>query len=201
MALDNSIVTTTELLEGLHDPGNRIVWEEFDRRYRPILLGFLCRTGLGSADAADVAQETLACFVRDYRQGRYHREQGRLRSWLIGIARYRLADHQRKRVRRRELRGESAIAGLPDDEESEAIWEAERRRLLFHQAIVELRQTTRFNERTISAFERIALRNEPVDAVAREMGLTPQEIYNAKNRVVERLRDIVKRYETNMLGD
>jgi RNA polymerase sigma-70 factor (ECF subfamily) len=201
MNLPGHMTTTTELLDGLHDRGNHAAWEEFDRRYRPILMGFLRRMGLDGTDAADVAQETLACFVKDYRQRRYDREQGRLRSWLIGIARCRLADEQRRRGRWKELRGDSAIGNLPDEVESDAIWEAEQRQFIFEQAVRELRQTTRFNARTLEAFERIALKQEPVADVARDMGLSAQEIYNAKNRVVERLRDLVKRYEVNFLGD
>lgn len=193
--------TTTQLLDGLHDQGNRAVWEEFDRRYRPILMGYLHRMGLDAADAADVAQDTLASFVKDYRLQRYDRRAGRLRSWLIGIARCRLADQQRQRGRRKEVRGESAIFDLPDEAESDAIWEAEQRQFIFEQAVGELRRTSRFNARTLEAFDRIALKQEPVAIVAREMGLTPQEIYNAKNRVVERLRDLVKRYEFNFIGD
>jgi RNA polymerase sigma-70 factor (ECF subfamily) len=193
-------ITTTELLEGLHESGNRAAWNEFDRRYRPILVAFLRRMGINEDDAADVAQETLACFVKDYREHKYDRQQGRLRSWLIGIARCRLADQRRAIGRRRELRGESAIAGLPDEADAESIWEVEQRRFIFEQAITELRQTTRFNERTISAFERVVLRHEPVETVAEQLELTPQEIYNAKNRVVERLRELVKRYEVGFLG-
>ncbi len=193
-------ITTTELLEGLHDPGKRAVWDEFDRRYRPILIGFLRRMGLDDSDAADVAQETLACFVADYRQKKYDRAQGRLRSWLIGIARCRLADLRRAEGRRRELRGESAIVTLPDDADVDAVWEAEERRAIFEQAVRELRQTTRFNERTIEAFERVVLRREPIEAVSAALELTAQEIYNAKNRVVERLRELVKRYEAGYVG-
>lgn len=195
-----AIATTTELLNGLHEVGNRGAWEEFDRRYRPILIGFLRRTGLNENDAADVAQETLVHFVQDYRQNKYDRERGRLRSWLIGIARCRLADLRRTKSRRRELRGESAIGGLPDDVDLDALWEAEERRFVFSQAIGELRENGRFNARTMEAFDRVVLRHEPVEAVSEHLGLTPQEIYNAKNRVVERLREIVRRYETGFLG-
>lgn len=191
--------TTTQLLDGLHESGNRAAWSEFDRRYRPILIGFLRRMGLNDADAADVAQETLACFVKEYRAGRYDRQQGRLRSWLVGIARHRLADLRRVQGRRGELRGESAIADLSDDDgvDAEAVWESEQRRIIFEQAIADLRQTTRFNERTIEAFERVVLRRESVDEVSAQLGLTPQEIYNAKNRVVDRLREIARRYEAD----
>lgn len=195
------VTTTTNLLAGLHDCGNRAVWEEFDRRYRPILVGFLCRMGLNASDAADVAQETLTHFVQDYRDHKYDRERGRLRSWLIGIARYRLADWRRAAGRRRELRGESAIGALSDGADAEAAWEAEERRFIFEQALTELRQATSFNERTIAAFERVALNREPIDVVAAALGLTPQAIYNAKNRVVEKLREIVARYEACFAGD
>lgn len=189
--------TTIELLDGLHDSNNRAAWDEFDRRYRPILIAFLRRMGLDETDAADVAQDTLTCFVQDYRARKYVREQGRLRSWLIGIARCRLADLRRLKGRRRERRGESAIEGLPNDSDADAIWEAEKRRVMFLQAVAELRETTRFNERTIQAFERVVLRHEPVEYVSAELGLSAQEIYNAKNRVVERLREIVARYDAD----
>lgn len=193
--------TTTELLAGLHDSGNRAAWDEFDRRYRPILIAFLRRMGLSDADAADVAQETLACFVQDYRRNKYDRAQGRLRSWLIGIARCRLADLRRARGRRREARGESAIVDLPADAEAETAWDAAEHRYIFEQAISELRKTARFHERTVEAFDRAVLQREPIETVSAALGLTPQEIYNAKNRVVQRLREIVQRYEEAFRDD
>ncbi|QOJ15694.1 MAG: sigma-70 family RNA polymerase sigma factor [Planctomycetia bacterium] len=191
--------TTTELLDGLHQSGNRAAWSEFDRRYRPILIAFLTRMGLDHADAADVAQETLACFVRDYRLNRYDRSRGRLRTWLISIARCRLADLRREEGRRRESPA-AALDAVADDREADAIWEAEQRRFIFEQAVADLRSTTRFSERTIEAFERVVLRREPVDQVSTDVGLSPQEIYNAKNRIVERLRELVQRYEERFVG-
>jgi RNA polymerase sigma factor (sigma-70 family) len=193
--------TTTELLDGLHKPGNQSAWDEFDRRYRPILFAFLRRMGVNEIDADDVAQETLVSFVRDYRENKYDRHRGRLRTWLMGIARCRLADFRRAAGRRRAWRGGSAIEQLPDDDEAEAIWDEEQRRLIFEQAFHELRQTARFRERTLEAFDRVMLRHEPIELVSTQLGLTPQEIYNAKNRVVARLREIAGRYEASYLGD
>jgi hypothetical protein len=86
------------------------------------------------------------------------------------------------------------IDQLPDDVDAEALWEAEQRKVILQQAIEELRQRTRFTERTIQAFERVVLGAEPIETVAVQLGMTPQEIYNAKNRIVEKLREIVQRY-------
>lgn len=192
--------TTTALLAGLHDAHNGVAWSSFDRLYRPILLGFLRRSGLTENDAADIAQETLLCFVRDYRAGKYRRASGRLRSWLIGIARCRLADQRRAAMRRGAMRGESVMSAIPDDDsDAGTLWEQEQRRVVFQQAVSELRETSRFDDRTIRAFERVVLLREPVERVADELGLTPQEIYNAKNRIVDRLRVLVKRYDEEPL--
>jgi len=42
-----STQTTTKLLEELKDEANADAWNEFDTRYRPILIGFARRLGLG----------------------------------------------------------------------------------------------------------------------------------------------------------
>ncbi len=186
--------TTTTLLEGLKDESASTIWDEFDRRYRTILYGFARRLGLDDTDAADVAQETLLRFVRDYRAGRYNRGAGRLRAWLIGIARYRVADLRRERARHGAARGESAMADVPDDSEAESIWDAEQRQFVFDQALAELRTTTRLSEQTLEAFERVVLRQESVSDVAAALGVTPQEIYDAKSRIVEKLRGVLAKY-------
>ena len=79
--------TATAMLEDLRDPGNQTVWQEFDTRYRPILIGFARKLGLSNEDSADAAQDALIQFVRSYRAGKYERQRGRLSSWVIGIAR------------------------------------------------------------------------------------------------------------------
>ncbi len=58
--------TTTTLLEELHDSANDAVWREFDARYRPILVSFAKKFGLDDDDSVEVAQESLAQFVKDY---------------------------------------------------------------------------------------------------------------------------------------
>ena len=145
--------TTTALLEALRDPGNEAVWREFDDRYRPIIFGFVRRLGFGNEDAADLAQETLTRVVQDHRAGKYDRERGRLRFWIIGIVKHRVADLRRDRAKRREWRGESAIIELPDEDSLTADWEAERKRAILLQAVAELREQTKLNAKTILAFE------------------------------------------------
>ena len=105
MSVSMHTTTTTQLLEALFGPGEEAVWREFDARYRPIIFAFARELGVAAEDAADVAQQTLTEFLRDYRAGKYDRRRGRLRAWIIGIARHRVLDTLRQRTRNQAVRG------------------------------------------------------------------------------------------------
>ncbi len=197
MSAPSGHTTTTALLDSLKDAGNSNVWVEFDARYRPILVGFARKLGLSQEDSADVAQQAMMEFVRDYRSNLYQRGKGKLSSWLIAIARNRAVDLQRSQGRRREWRGESAIdqanegGSLQDEGSLNAIWDAERKHAILAAALARLRETSRMSEPTIKAFELVAIRGVPSEAAARECGMTVDEVYVAKNRVTKQLREIV----------
>jgi RNA polymerase sigma factor (sigma-70 family) len=183
--------TTTQLLAALHEGSNESVWLEFDRRFRPIVYGLARRLDLDEDRAADVAQQTMTEFLRDYRAGRYDRAKGRLRSWILGIARHRALDALRDRARHRGWRGESAIAAVPGPNAVERIWDEESDRIMFQQAMQSLREATRTEPRTLHVFERVALDAVPPRVVAEEFDLAVDEVYRIKNRVTKRLRAIV----------
>lgn len=187
--------TNTELLARLGDPADEEVWLEFDRRYRPIVLGFARRIGLTEHDASDLAQETLALFVREYRAGKYQRDRGRLRSWLIGMARIRAAEMRRRHFRRREARGESAFAEMPDEGTLEHIWEEEMRREILRTAMAELRQSRTLKQVTLDAFERLVVHHEAPDKVAERYGLSLNGVYKAKHRCMARLRTLLTKLQ------
>jgi DNA-directed RNA polymerase specialized sigma24 family protein len=93
-------ITTSTLLLRLRDFEDAEAWDGFVHRFRSPILRFAGSLGIRDTDAEDVAQETLLAFARDYREGRYDRERGRLSHWLFGIA-YRRALAQRRRNLRR----------------------------------------------------------------------------------------------------
>ncbi len=183
--------TTTALLEDLADPENESVWVEFDARFRPILAAFGRRLGLNEEDAADAAQDALARFVQAYRSGGYDRERGRLRSWMIGIARNAVRESQRKRLSRREVRGASAVIEMPDNGDVELIWEEEAERALLQEGLRELRKQSKANESTIRAFELLALGGRSPASVAEELGMSSNDVYLAKHRCLQKLRAIL----------
>lgn len=185
-------ITTTVLLDSLKDPARDSVWVEFDARYRPILTAFGRQFGLNRADAEEVAQETLAEFLRAYREGKYDRTKGRLSSWIISIAQNRALMRRRSLARRAALRGDSALVDLRNPAHLTQVWRAEQERAIFARAWEALRATGRTSDRTLEAFELVAMRGVPSEAVAAQCGITIDEVYAAKNRVTTRLRELIE---------
>src|SRR5262245_36240386 len=136
--LDIARLTTTQMLLALRTSSDSAAWEAFLSRFGPTVEAFARKLGMTDADAADIAQEALTEFVQHYQAGRYDRTKGRLGAWVMGIARNRILDMRRRYARRREYRGDSALADLPSDEHLSVIFEEEYRRVLFDRAMTEL---------------------------------------------------------------
>jgi RNA polymerase sigma factor (sigma-70 family) len=188
--------TTTRLIEDLRDPSNVAAWFAFDARYRPVLIAFARKLGFSQDDATELAQQTLAEFSRCYNDGRYQREQGRLSSWLIGIARNVGSAMRRKRGGAGErVGGDTMIAQMPDDMPDEQhltqVWRKEREHAILAEAMTILRASARMEEHTFRAFELFALRGVPAEEVAGQCGIGVDSVYVIKNRLTTRLREIV----------
>lgn len=187
-------MTSTRMLRDLKDPREQEAWRSFDARYRPLIAGVARRMGLGVEEAADVAQETLVTFMELHRSGRYERGRGRLRHWLMGIARNMM--FAARRGRRPALDVHSL--DVADQSDNAALWSRERSALLIRRAIDELRAESRLSERSLAAFERLVIAGQPASDVAAALGMTRQEVYLAKHRVAERLRETVARLDAEM---
>lgn len=188
--------TTTALLAALHDSSNAAAWEQFDRRYRPILVGFARSCGLAEHDAAELAQATIVRFIEQYRAGKYDRGRGRLGAWLVAIAKYGLLDMRRKETAQHLHRSDSAIVNLDDDRSIGDAYEQQRRLAILREALQELREKTKTDPRTIRAFELLHYHGMTVQAVAADLGMQVQDVYLAKSRVASRVREIVARIES-----
>ena len=181
--------TNTELLQGLSNPANRTVWTQYVERYRPLLERTAQRAGLRVADAEEVAQVALVDFADAYARGEYRRDQGRLRAWLFGILRNRVRDRGRELGRERELRaGETALDGVPAPADLERIWDEEWQAAILRRCAVLVRAEVR--PETFEAFERHVMQGEAVAQVAAELSLTPEQVYDAKRRILRRLREL-----------
>lgn len=198
MAADDSertltTATSTSLIEGLRDPANRTAWHAYVERYRPLIVRYARRVGVNASEAEDVAQTALMEFTSALRGGRYDRERGRLRTWLFGIVANQVR-RWRERVRPREVVGDETAAGQAlgaaqaPDELAQA-WDDEWRQAVLRQCLEAVGREVQ--PTTLAAFERFVLDGLDARAVAAELGLSPNAVFGAKRRVLERIRDLL----------
>lgn len=185
--------TSTTLLNALVDPRDEIAWRRFYARYMPMLLSCAKRAGLSDADAQDAVAETLTTFVQAYRAGRYDRGQGRLKSWLGGIAQNKIRKRLSRRIRVSvdavgpDGRGRSIEPAAPD--EMEAVFEREWRLDRLHAALEIIRREA--DPDMYQAFDLYAIKEWPVTKVAAFLNTTPNAVYINKTRTLKRLRQVV----------
>jgi RNA polymerase sigma-70 factor (ECF subfamily) len=185
-------ITTSTVLQNLLDFDNRAAWERFVSRFRRPIINFAQGVGLNSTDAEDVAQETMAAFAQGFREGKYDRSRGRLSQWLFGIA-YRKALDGRRKLARANTLGSSAVDQLlgqmiPDEQSASVSWDQEWEQSLLEQCLEQVQREV--DPVTFRAFE-LVVREEREAANAAEMlGVNIKLVYNAKHRVLKRIRDL-----------
>lgn len=184
--------TTSSILQGLRDYSDDRAWNRLAERFRIPIVAFARRVGVGGDEAEDVAQETLMAFAEAFRDGRYDREKGRLGKWLFGFA-HRQALAARRRAARHGDEGEMDLAHLPDEESAEQRWEEEWEQALLAMCLERARRE--FPPATFKAFDLASRTGRSAADVATELGLNTEAVYNAKHRVLTRLRELREELE------
>jgi len=177
--------THASLLARLVDHEDRSAWDEFLARYSALLRGFARRRGLSSHEADDVVQDVVTALVSALPTFEYDRERGRFRGLLKTIA-------VRAIARRREKDARSAPLGDRDvavDPEADDAWETEWRQ--YHMRLAMRTIEAEFGPRDRAAFERYALRGEGVRETAEALGLSVDQVYQAKSRITRRLSEVI----------
>jgi len=186
-------VTTSTVLRSLGELQNQVAWDRFVDRFRAPLVDFARRLGFQPSNAEDVAQETLLAFVRGYREGRYDRSRGRLSQWLFGIA-HKTVLHQRRLGWRAGEQvasptGETSFFhAIPDEAALTSSWDQSWEESLLKLCVERVQQEV--EPKTFQAFRLVVLDEQAPQRVADDLGVTIKLVYNAKHRVLKRVREI-----------
>lgn len=189
------LTTTTQLLDLLRTGEDDSAWRTLAARYSPVLEGVARQLGLRQPDAEDAAQQTLMELVREVRAGRFVHGRDSLRGWTTAVLRNRARDIQRLAARAAAPAAPHQLESIHDDR-LEDLWRLAREQQVFHEAMERLRRESGFAEPTMRAFELSALRGVPALEAARACGMSRDEVYVARNRVLSRLRRIVVQVES-----
>ena len=187
-------ITSATLLRDISGDATSARWGEFVVRYRPMMEAFL-RERFPHLEADDVIQETLIALVAKLPTYRYvPQETGFFHNYLTGILRrkaLRVCARDKRRGEVMENYRQEPMPANPEQEREEKAW----RESVYEIALQQVLADETIHGRTRQIFVRTAINNEKPEQVAESLGIARNAVDQAKNRMINRLRDIVAQLE------
>ena len=187
-----SETTSLSLLERARQ-NDRQAWERLVRLYGPEVYR-LCRVSqLQASDASDIVQEVFRAVAGHLH--RFHHDQpgDTFQGWLLTITRNKIRDHFKARAHRERAAGgtdmQQLLRQLPDldwSSSTEAGYVDSRANVMHR--VVELVRGD-FHQKTWLSFWLTTIEGREVEEVGRDLGLSKWAVYQAKSRVLRRIRE------------
>lgn len=183
--------TRASLLTALRR-GDARAWCETVDLYAPLVHHWCRRCGIPADSVADVMQEVFAAVARHIERFGYRQPSDSFRGWLWTVTRNKARDYLRSRQRQWDSPGGSTAlrrlaefadeSALPEDEPT---GDAEISGLI-RRGLEQVR--AQFTQRTWDAFWRCSIDGLSTEEVAKQLGMTPAGVRQARSRVLRRLR-------------
>ena len=185
-----SFSTHTTLLARLSEGCDQAAWREFYDRYGELIRSFARRRGLQPSDREDTLQDVMMSLTKAMPGFRYDPNKGKFRSYLKTItvrAIYKRTCQERGKVALEDIEG--VVAKALTDDELERQWEQDWR--LHHMRRALRRIEPEINKKELAAFEQYALAGRDARDTAAELGLSVEQVWQAKSRTLKRLGALI----------
>ncbi|MFQ5592214.1 MAG: RNA polymerase sigma factor [Phycisphaerae bacterium] len=187
--------THLTLLIRLRDRSDELSWDEFHDRYGELLYRYARGRGASHADAEDIVQEVELALFKAMDGFVYDARRGRFRGYLRSAVVHALGRHSSKHAREHAGYDPAALdcAAALREASTDGHWEREWR---LHRLRWALRSVAgEFEEKTLQAFQAHALGGMSVEETAEKLGLSKASVYQAKSRVIKRLKEKLEAIE------
>jgi RNA polymerase sigma-70 factor (ECF subfamily) len=166
-------------------------WTRLVTLYGPVVYRWCRQAGVARDDAPDLVQEIFTAVARHIAIFRRDRPGDSFGGWLRTITRNAVRGHFRSRLGQAVAQGgtdaHQQLEQVPEPSESlEAHDPREVADLVVPVGLDLVR--TEFESRTWEAFRRVAIEGQPSVRVANDLGMSVEAVYQAKSRVLRRLR-------------
>ena len=205
--VDELIPTRATLLERLKDWRDNSSWQEFFDIYWKLIYGVAIKGGLNKSEAEDVVQETMISVNKRIPTFKYNRDIGSFKGWLLNMTRWRIADQFQKRAPLSGCRppfdnaetGSQCLGDLPDPASMnwDKLWEDEWQKNLLDAAIAKVKR--RLDPEKFQIFDFYVNKEWAPDKVAKAFGISADQVYLAKHRVLEMIKEEVDRLEKEVI--
>jgi RNA polymerase sigma-70 factor (ECF subfamily) len=196
------IPTRDSLLSRLKDWRDDESWRDFFNTYWKLVYGVALKSGLTEQEAHEVVQETVITVARRIPEFKYDPHVCSFKTWLLNLTRWRIIDQIRRRAphgaanhfqvdsaRTSTIERLADPAGLALD----TVWDHEWEQHLLAAAVQRVKR--KVNPEHYQIFHLCTFKDWPVKKVARELGVSPGQVYLAKHRIGALLKREVKALE------
>ena len=186
----NHETTQPSLLLRVRNPDDQAAWREFDEKYHGLILGYCRVRGLQPSDAEDVRQSVMLNLTRFLPQFDYQPSTGKFRYYLGRAVKNAIAQHFARQKGGNAALDTAVLATVPasDEVEADALWEHEWVDHHYRLAMKTIRET--FEPRSVQIFEELLSGQSPEEAAAK-FGLNAAAVYKIKQRVRDRLKELI----------
>lgn len=198
MAMDELIPTRASLIHRLKDLQDQTSWQDFYSIYSKLIFDLALKAGLTRSEAEDVLQETMVAVARHMPTFKYDPTLGSFKAWLFTMTRWRITDQFRKRAPVSEDAGETATGTRtidkivdPGSTDLNGTWEVEWEKRLLEAALTNVKR--QIDPLKYQVFDFYANKGWPPEKVAATFHVSVSQVYLAKHRITELLRDEVAR--------
>ena len=186
-----AFTTKRSLLSKIKE-GDAVRWEEFYRTYAPLIWIRGRDRNLTPSERQDLIQDVMVSMFSGIGHFKYDTAKGRFRDYIRKIIDRRAVDIIRKRDIAQSVGDDIEHAvddhGRDDDDKK---WTDYWKEHVFTQALVELKGE--IEPKTYQAFELYAIDGWSVAETAKFTGMSASSVYVAKNRAMEKLKDIISK--------
>jgi RNA polymerase sigma-70 factor (ECF subfamily) len=166
-------------------------WARLADLYGPVVYRWCRQAGVTRDDAPDVVQEVFVALALHIDGFRREKPGDSFAAWLRTITQNKVRDHFRSRYGRPAAEGGSAaqqrLQQLAEPSETSAASSPREVQDMVLPIGLDLVRAE-FEPRTWEAFRRVAIQRQSPVRVANELGMSLQAVYQAKSRVLRRLR-------------
>jgi len=204
---DEMIPTRATLLLRLKNWQDQSSWQDFFDIYWRLIHRVAIKGGLTRTEAEEVVQETMIAVARHMPAFKYDPAVGSFKAWLLNLTRWRIADQFRKRKHFEEIMppaGETSLGSVPTtepvdpaSENLDVLWEAEWETNLLEAAVAKVKR--RLEPEKYQIFDFNMNKGWSSEKVATAFGIPVDQVYKAKHRITEQIREEVDRLRRELI--
>ena len=189
--------THLSFIERLRNRDDTRTWAYFHQRYGELLFSYARRSGASRETAEDAVQEAEMNVFKAINGFERYPRKGSFRAYLRAAVLHALERRNGKKSNQETTLDPRTFEEFAKtDPSSDAAWQREE---YLHCVRLALRTIAKeFSPATMEAFRLHALADRSVAEIAAQLGISKDSVYQAKSRVLKRLREEVHSLDSSL---